>query len=70
MAIRIGYRRLALGGVPFYLRTGKRLPAKCSRSGGLLQKSELNLFKESQKELPQNKLTIRLQPDEGVDIRI
>ncbi|XPE55973.1 hypothetical protein ACNKHW_11410 [Shigella flexneri] len=25
-----GYRRLALVGVPFYLRTGKRMPMKCS----------------------------------------
>ncbi len=30
---------------------------------------ELNLFKETWQELPQNKLTIRLQPDEGVDIQ-
>ena len=31
---------------------------------------ELNLFKETWQELPQNKLTIRLQPDEGVDIQV
>ena len=31
---------------------------------------ELNLFKESWQDLPQNKLTIRLQPDEGVDIQV
>jgi glucose-6-phosphate 1-dehydrogenase len=30
----------------------------------------MNLFKDSYSELPQNKLTIRLQPDEGVDIEI
>jgi glucose-6-phosphate 1-dehydrogenase len=36
----------------------------------LLQNPELNLFKENWQELPQNKLTIRLQPDEGVDIQV
>ena len=56
--------------MPFYLRTGKRLPAKCSEVVVYFKNPELNLFKESWQELPQNKLTIRLQPDEGVDIQI
>jgi glucose-6-phosphate 1-dehydrogenase len=54
-------------GVPFYLRTGKRLPTVfrwCTSKPGT------EPVKESWQELPQNKLTIRLQPDEGVDIQI
>ena len=34
------------------------------------KKPQLNLFSASHKELPQNKLTIRLQPDEGMDLEI
>ena len=52
-------------GVPFYLRTGKRLPTKRSEVVVYFKTPELNLFKETWQELPQNKLTIRLQPDEG-----
>ncbi len=47
----------------------KRLPTKCSEVVVYFKTPELNLFKESWQDLPQNKLTIRLQPDEGVDIR-
>ena len=32
------------------------------------KKPALNIFSESYQDLPQNKLTIRLQPDEGIDI--
>ncbi|XPE47342.1 hypothetical protein ACNKHO_11625 [Shigella flexneri] len=39
------------------------------RSRSLPKDPELNLFKETWPELPQNKLTIRLQPDEGVDLQ-
>ncbi len=48
-----------------YLRTGKRLPTKCSEVVVYFKTPELNLFKESLQDLPQNKLTIRLQPDEA-----
>lgn len=70
VAIRVDIDNWRWAGVPFYLRTGKRLPTKCSGSRGLFQNTELNLFKESWQDLPQNKLTIRLQPDEGVDIQV
>lgn len=70
VAIRVDIDNWRWAGVPFYLRTGKRLPAKCSEVVVHFKKPSLNLFKESWQELPQNKLTIRLQPDEGVDIQI
>ena len=70
VAIRVDIDDWRWAGVPFYLRTGKRLPAKCSEVVVYFKNPELNLFKESWQELPQNKLTIRLQPDEGVDIQI
>ena len=70
VAIRVDIDNWRWAGVPFYLRTGKRLPSKCSEVVVYFKNPEMNLFKDSYSELPQNKLTIRLQPDEGVDIEI
>lgn len=71
VAIRVDIDNWRWAGVPFYLRTGKRLPTKCSEVVVYFKTHErLNLFKESWQDLPQNKLTIRLQPDEGVDIQV
>jgi glucose-6-phosphate 1-dehydrogenase len=57
-------------GVPFYLRTGKRMPAKHSEIVVHFKEQPHNIFKESYSELPSNKLTIRLQPDEGVELQM
>ncbi|WP_426357065.1 glucose-6-phosphate dehydrogenase [Pseudocolwellia sp. HL-MZ19] len=57
-------------GVPFYLRTGKRMPAKHSEIVVHFKAQPHNIFKESYSELPANKLTIRLQPDEGVELQM
>ena len=70
VSIRVDIDNWRWAGVPFYLRTGKRLPSKCSEVVVYFKNPELNLFKDSYTELPQNKLTIRLQPDEGVAIEI
>ncbi|WP_392561878.1 glucose-6-phosphate dehydrogenase [Orbus sturtevantii] len=70
IAIRVDIDNWRWAGVPFYLRTGKRLPSKCSEVVIYFKNQPLNLFSDSYPQLPQNKLTIRLQPDEGVDIEI
>lgn len=70
VAIRVDIDNWRWAGVPFYLRAGKRLPSKTSEVVVYFKRPAINLFKSSYKELPQNKLTIRLQPDEGVDIEI
>jgi len=57
-------------GVPFYLRTGKRMPAKHSEIVVHFKAQPHNIFKESYGDLPANKLTIRLQPDEGVELQM
>lgn len=57
-------------GVPFYLRTGKRLPTKYSEVVAYFKKPPLNLFSDFYQQLPKNKLTIRLQPDAGIEIDI
>ena len=57
-------------GVPFYLRTGKRLALKHSEISIHFKSQPHNIFRESYPELPPNKLTIRLQPDEGIELQM
>jgi glucose-6-phosphate 1-dehydrogenase len=57
-------------GVPFYLRTGKRMPQKHSEIVVHFKQQAHNIFSESYADLPSNKLTIRLQPDEGVELEM
>ncbi|MGP1925015.1 MAG: glucose-6-phosphate dehydrogenase [Arsenophonus sp. NEOnobi-MAG3] len=71
VAIRVDIDDWRWAGVPFYLRTGKRLAVKYSEVVVYFKKLALNIFSDYyQEDLPQNKLTIRLQPDEGIDIEI
>lgn len=59
VSIRVDIDNWRWAGVPFYLRTGKRLPSKCSEVVIYFKNPPLNLFSDSYQELPQNKLTIR-----------
>ena len=54
-------------GVPFYLRTGKRMPDKVTEI--IIQYKALphHIFDEGQSAEP-NRLTIRLQPNEGIEM--
>ncbi len=53
-------------GVPFYLRTGKRLAARVSEIVVAFKSIPHSIFGEGAGALAPNKLVIRLQPDEGV----
>jgi len=57
-------------GVPFYLRTGKRMPKKHSEIVVHFKQQPHNIFQDSYSDLPANKLTIRLEPDEGVELQM
>ncbi|MEN8190631.1 MAG: glucose-6-phosphate dehydrogenase [Thermodesulfobacteriota bacterium] len=70
VAIRVDIDNWRWADVPFYLRTGKRMTAKRSEVVIYFKQLPHNIFKESYKHLPQNKLIIRLQPDEGVEIEM
>lgn len=70
VSIRVNVDNWRWFGVPFYLRTGKRLAIKCSEIVVFFKKPILNLFSDSHENLPNNKLIIRLQPDEGIDMQI
>ena len=56
--------------VPFYLRTGKRMTTKRSEVVIHFKGLPHNIFKGSYRKLPTNRLIIRLQPNEGVEIEV
>ncbi len=55
-------------GVPFYLRTGKRLPARVSEIVITFRVVPHSVFEASAGPIEPNRLVIRLQPDEGVKL--
>ncbi|WP_106478836.1 glucose-6-phosphate dehydrogenase [Phytohalomonas tamaricis] len=57
-------------GVPFYLRTGKRMPEKLSQIVIHFRQQPHYIFDPDQRLLATNKLIIKLQPDEGIDLQV
>ncbi|MFB3917460.1 MAG: glucose-6-phosphate dehydrogenase [Terriglobales bacterium] len=57
-------------GVPFYLRTGKRLPTRWTEIAVQFKQPPLALFRGAQPgQLAPNLLSIRIQPDEGISLK-
>ncbi|MBB5374251.1 glucose-6-phosphate dehydrogenase [Acidocella aromatica] len=57
-------------GVPFYLRTGKRLAERVSEIVIAFRPVPHSVFEPSAGPIKPNQLVIRLQPDEGVQLRL
>ncbi len=56
-------------GVPIYLRTGKRLPARATEIAIQFQRAPFMLFRKTDVgRLPPSRLILRLQPDEGISL--
>ncbi|AFY73109.1 glucose-6-phosphate 1-dehydrogenase [Synechococcus sp. PCC 7502] len=56
-------------GVPFYLRTGKRMPKKVSEIAIQFRDVPLTLFQSAAKQVSPNILALRIQPNEGIALR-
>ena len=57
-------------GVPFYLRTGKRLPKKVTEIAIYFKEAPLQIFgPEVQEGATTNLLTLNIQPDEGISLK-
>jgi glucose-6-phosphate 1-dehydrogenase len=56
-------------GVPFYLRTGKRLPKRLSEVVLTFRKAPVHLFDAAGGAPTPNQLILRIQPDEGAEIK-
>jgi glucose-6-phosphate 1-dehydrogenase len=56
--------------VPFYLRTGKRLPRRVTEIAISFRRVPFILFRDTPVDrLTTNRLVIRIQPDEGISLR-
>ncbi|MGL5058929.1 MAG: glucose-6-phosphate dehydrogenase [Microcoleus sp.] len=56
-------------GVPFYLRTGKRLPKKVSEIAIQFREVPLLIFQSAAQQTAPNVLTMRVHPNEGISLR-
>ncbi|OIP92346.1 MAG: glucose-6-phosphate dehydrogenase [Syntrophobacteraceae bacterium CG2_30_61_12] len=69
-ALRVDIDNWRWADVPFYLRTGKRMTSKRSEVVIHFKRLPHNIFRESYRKLPANRLIIQLQPNEGVEIEV
>ncbi len=56
-------------GVPFYLRTGKRMPKKVSEIAIQFRDVPLLIFQSAARQASPNILSMRIQPNEGIALR-
>ena len=69
-AVQLGIETRRWAGVPFYLRTGKRLPRRVTEIAVLFKRApHLPFDATDTTELGHNQLVIRVQPDEGVTLK-
>ncbi|WP_310583100.1 glucose-6-phosphate dehydrogenase [Deinococcus sp.] len=66
VAIKLEIENWRWQGVPFYIRTGKRLPKKVTEIAVVFKRPPLGLFPGG---LERNVLAFRIQPDEGVSLK-
>jgi glucose-6-phosphate 1-dehydrogenase len=70
VAVRLLVQTRRWGGVPFYVRTGKRLPRRVTEIAVVFKKAPHLPFAETDTEsLGNNQLVIRVQPDEGITLK-
>ncbi|MEX2247366.1 MAG: glucose-6-phosphate dehydrogenase [Dehalococcoidia bacterium] len=70
VAMKLQIENWRWAGVPFYLRTGKRLPKRATEVAITFKRPPLQLFREMGADNPTpNLLVLRIQPDEGISLR-
>jgi glucose-6-phosphate 1-dehydrogenase len=69
VALKLGIDDWRWSGVPFYLRTGKRLPKRATEIAIQFRDVPHRLFEAAQSHPEPNLLAIRIQPDEGIVLR-
>jgi glucose-6-phosphate 1-dehydrogenase len=70
VALRLHLDSWRWAGVPFYIRTGKRLPKRTTEIAIQFRRPPLHLFKRvSPTPIASNLLVVNIQPDEGTSVR-
>jgi len=70
VALRINIDNWRWAGVPVYMRVGKRLPKSATEISVHFKKAPAVLFNKETVKIDQNVLVIRIQPDEGISLRM
>ncbi len=70
VALKAEIRSWRWANVPFYLRTGKRLPQKVSEIVVQYRALPFSIFPKDVSDLDPNRLVIRLQPEEGMRLEM
>jgi glucose-6-phosphate 1-dehydrogenase len=69
-AVRVNLDNWRWAGVPFYLRTGKRLPKRTTEIAIQFRRPPLEIFRRaSRTSVAPNLLIVNVQPDEGISLR-
>jgi glucose-6-phosphate 1-dehydrogenase len=68
VGLRVDIENWRWSGVPFYLRTGKRLPQRASEIVIDFRTIPHSIFEPEAGTIAANRLVVRLQPDEGVKL--
>ncbi len=69
VGMRVFVDNFRWGGVPFYIRAGKRLPRRVTEVAIQFRRVPHPLFSSTDGGITPNVLTLRIQPDEGMAIR-
>ena len=70
VAVKFFIENWRWGGVPFYIRTGKRLPTRVTEIVIHFKPTPHNIFSKESEPVSGNQLVIRIQPDEGILLKI
>jgi glucose-6-phosphate 1-dehydrogenase len=70
VAIQLAIDNWRWDGVPFFIRAGKRLPKRATEIAITFNRSPGYLFQESSAQLDPNVLVIRIQPNEGISLKM
>jgi glucose-6-phosphate 1-dehydrogenase len=70
VALKLNIENWRWAGVPFYLRTGKRLPQRVTEIAIEFRRAPHILFRDTPvSRLAPNRLVLHIQPDEGISLR-
>ena len=70
VALQVNIDNWRWAGVPFFIRTAKRMPKGGTEIAVTFKSVPRVLFNRGEKDLDENVLVIRIQPDEGVSLRM
>lgn len=70
VSVRLELDNWRWAGVPFYIRTGKRLPKRATEIAIVFKRPPFSLFEQSGlSQMESNVLAIRIQPNEGISLK-